>query len=103
MIEKIKSIFTIPELRSRITFTLSVLIVVRIGAHIPIPGVDGEILALAFDNLKSGLFGLFNTLWRSFSPSVIILFGNNALHFFIHNYSVNGISNSIFSKITERR
>ena len=61
MIETIKSIFTIPELRSRIIFTLSVLIVVRIGAHIPIPGVDGEILALAFDNLKSGLFGLFNT------------------------------------------
>tara|TARA_B100000003_G_C10934138_1_gene372477 strand:+ start:254 stop:1582 length:1329 start_codon:yes stop_codon:yes gene_type:complete len=61
VIEKIKSIFTIPELRSRIIFTLSVLIVVRIGAHIPIPGVDGEILALAFDNLKSGLFGLFNT------------------------------------------
>ena len=61
MIEKIKSIFTIPELRSRIIFTLSVLIVVRTGAHIPIPGVDGEILALAFDNLKSGLFGLFNT------------------------------------------
>ena len=61
MIDKIKSIFTIPELRSRIIFTLSVLIVVRIGAHIPIPGVDGEILALAFDNLKSGLFGLFNT------------------------------------------
>ena len=29
------------------------LIVVRIGAHIPIPGVDGEILALAFDNLKA--------------------------------------------------
>ena len=61
MIEKIKSIFTIPELRSRIIFTLSVLIVVRMGAHIPIPGVDGEILALAFDNLKTGLFGLFNT------------------------------------------
>ena len=61
MIDKIKSIFIIPELRLRIIFTLSVLIVVRIGAHIPIPGVDGEILALAFDNLKSGLFGLFNT------------------------------------------
>ncbi len=52
MIDKIKSIFIIPELRSRIIFTLSVLIVVRIGAHIPIPGVDGEVLALAFDNLK---------------------------------------------------
>ena len=61
MINKIKSIFIIPELRSRILFTLGVLIVVRIGAHIPIPGVNGEVLALAFDDLKSGLFGLFNT------------------------------------------
>ena len=61
MIDKIKSIFIIPELRSRIIFTLCVLVVVRIGAHIPIPGVNGEVLALAFDDLKSGLFGLFNT------------------------------------------
>ncbi len=61
MIDKIKSIFIIPELRSRIIFTLCVLVVVRIGAHIPIPGVNGEVLALAFDDLKSGLFCLFNT------------------------------------------
>ena len=61
MIDKIKSIFIIPELRSRIVFTLSVLVIVRMGAHIPIPGVNGEVLAMAFDNLKSGLFGLFNT------------------------------------------
>ena len=61
MIDKIKSIFIIPELRSRIIFTLCELVVVRIGAHIPIPGVNGEVLALAFDDLKSGLFGLFNT------------------------------------------
>ena len=61
MIDKIKSIFIIPELRSRIIFTLCVLVVVRVGAHIPIPGVNGEVLALAFDDLKSGLFGLFNT------------------------------------------
>ena len=76
MIEKIKSIFTIPELRSRIIFTLSVLIVVRIGAHIPIPGVDGEVLALAFDNLKSGLFGLFNTfVGGSFSQASLFSLG----------------------------
>ena len=103
MIEKIKSIFTIPELRSRIIFTLSVLIVVRIGAHIPIPGVDGEILALAFDNLKRDCLVCSIHSWEELFPSVIIFLGNNALHFFIHNYTVNGISNSIFSKITERR
>ena len=50
MIDKIKSIFIIPELRSRIIFTLSVLVIVRMGAHIPIPGVNGEVLSMAFDN-----------------------------------------------------
>jgi preprotein translocase subunit SecY len=61
VIEKIQSIFIIPELRKRIYFTVGVLIIVRIGAHIPIPGVDGEALAGAFTNLQDSLFGLFNT------------------------------------------
>ena len=44
MIDKFKSIFVIPELRQRIFFTIGVLVIVRIGAHIPIAGVNGEIL-----------------------------------------------------------
>tara|TARA_A100000164_G_scaffold373319_1_gene404292 strand:- start:190 stop:1518 length:1329 start_codon:yes stop_codon:yes gene_type:complete len=61
MIDKLKSIFIIPELRQRILFTIGVLIIVRIGAHIPIPGVNGETLSEAFTDMKTGLFGLFNT------------------------------------------
>ena len=61
MIDKLKNIFIIPELRQRIFFTISVLVVVRVGSHIPIPGVDGEALAGAFSNMKNTLFGLFNT------------------------------------------
>ena len=30
----------IPELRSRILYTLSLLFVARVGAHIPLPGLD---------------------------------------------------------------
>ena len=59
MIEKIRTVFSIPELRDKIFFTLTILIVVRIGAHIPIPGVDGNALAGA-DRLQDTLFGLFN-------------------------------------------
>ncbi len=61
MIDKIKNIFTIPELRQRILFTVGVLVIVRIGAHIPIPGVNGEALTGAFSDMKNTLFGLFNT------------------------------------------
>ncbi len=60
MIDKIKNIFNIPELRKRILFTLGVLIVVRTGAHIPIPGIDGNALAQAVQNYQNTLFGLYD-------------------------------------------
>ena len=60
MIDKVRTIFNIPELRSKIIYTLSILIVVRVGAHIPIPGVDANALAGAFERLQDTLFGLFN-------------------------------------------
>jgi len=60
MIDKIRNVFTIPELRKRILFTFGILIVVRLGAHIPIPGIDGDALHSAFQNMQNTLFGLFD-------------------------------------------
>jgi len=44
--------FRIPELRSRIWFTLFVLVICRIVALTPVPGLDGEVLANAFEKLR---------------------------------------------------
>ena len=54
--------FNIPELRGRILFTFGILIVVRMGAHIPIPGINSEALMDAFRAMQSQntLLGLFN-------------------------------------------
>jgi len=60
VIDKFKNIFAIPELRRRILFTLGILVVVRLGAHIPIPGINGDVLAVAFEGLQNTLFGLYN-------------------------------------------
>jgi len=60
VLEKIKNIINIPELRTRILFTLGILIVVRLGAHIPIPGIDGEALGSAIQNFQNTLFGLYD-------------------------------------------
>jgi len=60
VIEKIRNIINIPELRMRILFTLGILIVVRMGAHIPIPGIDGEALGAAIQNFQNTLFGLYD-------------------------------------------
>ncbi|MFQ6617278.1 MAG: preprotein translocase subunit SecY [Fidelibacterota bacterium] len=60
MIQIFRSIFKIPELRKRVIFTLLVLIVYRIGGHIPTPGIDPEALAIAVKNFQNTLFGLYD-------------------------------------------
>jgi preprotein translocase subunit SecY len=56
----LKNIFNIPELRKRIIFTLLLLAVYRIGAHIPTPGVKGEALSQFLHQSAAGLMGFFD-------------------------------------------
>jgi preprotein translocase subunit SecY len=58
VLETFKSIFKVEELRKRILFTLALLIVYRIGGHIPTPGIDGTILASALSS--NSIFGLLD-------------------------------------------
>jgi preprotein translocase subunit SecY len=59
--ESFRNVFKIEELRTRILFTALLLIVVRIGAHITLPGVDAVLLAKAEANQASNtLFGLYD-------------------------------------------
>ncbi|MBF0438350.1 MAG: preprotein translocase subunit SecY [Magnetococcales bacterium] len=50
----------IPELRKRLVFTFGMLIVYRIGAHVPTPGIDPTALAAFFDQQQGTLLGMFN-------------------------------------------
>lgn len=60
MIDSIKNIFSIPDLRKRVLFTLSVLGVYRIGSAIPTPGVNTEALQLLVEQAGNTMFGLYN-------------------------------------------
>jgi preprotein translocase subunit SecY len=60
VIEKLRNIFVIPELRSKILFTLGILMIVRLGAQVPIPGIDPEALRQTMESLNDTFFGLFN-------------------------------------------
>jgi preprotein translocase subunit SecY len=55
-----QNIFRIPELKKRILFSLALLIVYRIGVHIPVPGIDALALASFFARAKGTLLGLFD-------------------------------------------
>jgi len=56
------NIFKIPDLRKRILFTLFVLIIYRIGAHIPIPGIDVLALKDYFAQAKGAAGGMADLL-----------------------------------------
>jgi len=60
VIKGFQSAFNIPELRRRILFTLSILIVYQLGGNIPTAGVDGKALGLFFSQQQGTLLGLWD-------------------------------------------
>ena len=56
----IQNIFRIEELRQRIYFTLAILFVFRLGAHIPTPGIDGVALTAFFEAQQGSILRFFD-------------------------------------------
>jgi preprotein translocase subunit SecY len=48
------------ELKSRLFFVLIAILIYRLGAHIPVPGLDPVKLAALFNTQKNGIIGMFN-------------------------------------------
>ncbi len=60
MLSSIKNIFSIPDLRRRVIFTLLLLAVYRIGAQIPNPGISEAALAEFWEQQKGTIFGMLD-------------------------------------------
>jgi len=74
MIEKIRNIFQVPELKRRILFTLALFVVYRLGEHLTTPGVNAK--ALAGASQASGLFGLYDLfVGGAFSKATVFALG----------------------------
>ena len=60
LIETIRNIFKIEELRKRILFTILIILVYRFGSFVVIPGVDPNQLSIIQKSSEGGLLGLLN-------------------------------------------
>jgi preprotein translocase subunit SecY len=60
VLSSIRNIFKIPELKNRVLFTLILLAVYRIGAHIPTPGINGEELSKFLLERGGAMMGFFD-------------------------------------------
>ena len=60
MLDSLKNIFAVADLRKRVLFTLGLLAVYRIGSKIPTPGINAEALKQLMQSASSGVFGLYD-------------------------------------------
>jgi preprotein translocase subunit SecY len=77
MLSSFGNIFKIPELKKRVIFTLLVLLVERIGTHIPVPGIDSRALLEFFSQAQGGgLLGLYDLFaGGAFSRATVFALG----------------------------
>jgi preprotein translocase subunit SecY len=60
MFKKLQDIFSIPELKRRILFTMALLVVYRVGGHITTPGVNPIALRAFFQSQQGTIFALYD-------------------------------------------
>ncbi|MCL6612209.1 MAG: preprotein translocase subunit SecY [Peptococcaceae bacterium] len=79
MISTLQAAWKIEELRRKLVFTLAMLFVFRLGAHIPVPGVDSRVFAELvasntlfgfFDVISGGAFKNFSVFAMSITPYI---------------------------------
>ena len=59
-LQALANLFRIEELRKRVLFTLALLAVYRVGAHIPTPGINGAVLDQIFSAAQGTALGIFD-------------------------------------------
>ena len=76
MMDQLQSIVKIPELKRKILFTFLILVVYRIGGHVPVPGVNAQALVEYFQQAQQGLLGLYDLFaGGAFSRATIFALG----------------------------
>lgn len=71
MFTTLRNAWAIPELRKKLIYTLLMFLIFRLGANIPVPGVNAAALDAIFKSQEDGIFGFFNLMsgggFRQFS------------------------------------
>ena len=60
MLDTLKNLFAVADLRNRVLFTLGMLAVYRVGHFVPTPGVNSEALKIMSEQAQGSMFGLYD-------------------------------------------
>lgn len=73
MFTTLKNAFKIKEIRDKILFTMVMLVVIRIGSQLPVPGVNGEFIKQWFESQTGGAFTFFDAITGGSFASMAVL------------------------------
>ncbi|OYV78540.1 MAG: preprotein translocase subunit SecY, partial [Acidithiobacillus ferrivorans] len=91
----------INELRNRILFLLGALLVFRIGAHIPVPGIDPAAMASFFNQQRGTILGMFD-MFSGGALSRLTVFALGIMPY-ISASIILQLAGAVFPKIEELR
>jgi preprotein translocase subunit SecY len=76
MISTFGNIFKVPELKKKLIFTLFAVAVYRLGAHLPLPGINAQALGMLMQQLKQqgSIFGMYDIFVGGALSRAAILF-----------------------------
>lgn len=60
MLDQFKGFWKLPDLRKKIFFTLAIIAIYRLGANVPVPGVNVNVISQVFAKAGGGILGLLN-------------------------------------------
>lgn len=76
MFKTLKNAWSVPELRKKIIFTLWMFAFIRLGAHVPVPGIDPVAVNQVLGQNSNGMLGLMNAITGgAFSKMTLFAFG----------------------------
>ncbi len=83
------------ELKKRIWFTLGALLVYRFGTYIPLPGINPDALAQAFQQHSQGVLGLFNMFAGGAVGRMAILRSASCLYLRFHYRAAHDVGRAV--------
>ena len=88
--EAFANMFRIPDLRKRLLFTLAMLAVYRLGAFLPTPGINTDVLAQFFQQNQGSVLGVIDLFQRrQLPPPDDFRAGHHALHYGVDHPAID--------------
>ena len=90
LIETLKNIWKIEDLRKRLITTFLFIVIYRFGCHVVLPGINPSDLEAMRNFTNSGLMQLLDMFSGGIRPGFNLRIGYHALHHRVYRYPIDG-------------